>query len=72
MCKILTETQHEGVNSASALRGKYNQRSTMVRNEAIVSIDSLEKSIIETAPFCADFSEIFSNFRKCQDAPFLS
>ncbi len=44
----------------------------MARSVAIVSVDSLELSIIQTAQFGVILSEIYLNFRKCHDAPFRS
>jgi len=42
------------------------------KNGAVVIIDFLETSIIETAPFGTVFSKMILNFRKCRNAPFRS
>jgi hypothetical protein len=42
----------------------------MDRNGASVSVNSMEKSIIEAAPFETIFSQIFLILEKCRNTPF--
>ncbi|MFT5731332.1 MAG: hypothetical protein ACI8PB_005533 [Desulforhopalus sp.] len=41
-------------------------------NGATLSVDSLETSINQTAPFVAGFLEVILIFKTCQSAPFLA